>query len=99
MKNTPISISIPHNVYKAIQKMAAKDMRSARNYMAKIIIESVPESMIEKEPEKPIVIQSNNITPIRVQDEDKLSCKTCGKEMKLSNSLYIQHNGLCKDCR
>lgn len=99
MNNTSISISIPSNVYAALKKMAEKDMRSARNYIAKLVIEAVPESMLEKEPEKIIQQHSVTLTKQAREAEDKLYCTACGKEMYLSNTLYIQNGGKCKNCR
>lgn len=52
MKNTIISISIPCNVYASLKYMADKDMRSARNYISKILIDHIPMEVLCNHTEK-----------------------------------------------
>ena len=78
--------------------MAKNDMRSARNYIAKLIIQHVPENIIPKEsliePSKPT--ETAILPPL--PDEDT-NCIQCGVHVTLSPSSFAAVGKLCKPCR
>ena len=97
MKNTTISISIPSNVYAGLKVMADKDMRSARNYIAKLIIEHVPDNLLPKEkietPQKP-----KEIAAIKAKNTDECYCKKCGVHVHLKPEQFKNSGELCLNC-
>lgn len=46
--NTIITITLPLNVYEALKVLAEEDMRSARMYISRVLIDHVPEEMLGK---------------------------------------------------
>ncbi len=98
MSTTTISISIPSDVYIGLKIMAAKDMRSARNYIAKLIIEHVPTNIL---PVEPIVVPEikQQIQQVIENNPTDITCKSCGVQVPVSPRIHEVNERLCKDCR
>ena len=84
MTDTIISISIPYNVYATLKMMAAKDRRSARNYITKVLVEHVPPGMLLKV-EKPIA-------------KPKQICKKCNVTVDYEPAVFTTFREMCAEC-
>lgn len=89
MTNTIITVSIPLEVYEALKDLAEEDMRSARNYIARVLIDHVPD--VARQPSvKPI----KSATAEQIQSKKQLTfCKECQEPVDIRYSQT-----LCKQC-